>query len=160
MTNAFARADLIEASLELLAERVADPTPLVYEKLFAQYPTYRAHFWRDTNGAVKGEMLSRVFAAILDFIGERRYADHMIRCELVTHEGYDVDREVFGTFFGHVAATVEDVLTDDWTPELADAWRELLAELDKYVKSAPQLGAAAPFAQKLRHEFEEKYAAS
>ncbi|MBV8683253.1 MAG: globin [Caulobacteraceae bacterium] len=158
MTTAFDRADLIEASLEMLADRVADPTPLVYEKLFADYPTYRAHFWRDTNGAVKGEMLSRVFAAILDFIGERRYADHMIRCEIVTHEGYDVDREVFGTFFGHVAATVRDVLGEDWTEEMADAWRDLLVELDAYLKSAPQLGPAPPFAAKLRHEFEEKFA--
>lgn len=159
MTNAFAHADLIEASLEMLAERVPDPTPLVYEKLFAQFPTYRAHFWRDTTGAVKGEMLSRVFAAILDFIGERRYADHMIRCEIVTHEGYDVDREVFGTFFGYVAETVKEVLGGDWTDEMANAWRELLADLDAYVKSAPQLGPAAPFATKLRQEFEDKYAA-
>ncbi|HEY1927263.1 MAG TPA: globin [Caulobacteraceae bacterium] len=160
MTNAFARADLIEASLEMLAERVLDPTPLVYEKLFADFPSYRAHFWRDTTGAVRGEMLARVFAAILDFIGERRYADHMIRCELVTHEGYDVDREVFGTFFGHVAATVKDALGDDWTDEMADAWSELLGDLDSYVKSAPQLAPAPPFAAKLRQEFEERYAAT
>ena len=158
MTNAFPRAALIEASLEMLGERVADPTPLVYDKLFATYPTYRAHFWRDTTGSVKGEMLSRVFEAILDFIGPRRYADHMIRCELVTHEGYDVDREVFATFFGHVAETVKDALGADWTPEMAEAWRELLADLDAYVKSTPGTEPASPFATRLRQEFEQQYA--
>lgn len=158
MANAFPHAALIEASLEMLAERVGDPTPLVYEKLFAAYPSYRAHFWRDTTGAVRGEMLSRVFEAVLDFIGPRRYADHMIRAELVTHEGYDVDREVFATFFGHVAETVEDALDADWTPEMADAWRELLVELDLYVKSAPRLEPPSPFHAKLREDFEQRYA--
>ena len=46
-----------------------------------------------------GEMLAKVFEAILDFIGERRYAARLIQCEVVTHEGYDVPREIFGTFF-------------------------------------------------------------
>jgi hemoglobin-like flavoprotein len=159
-TNAFPRAAQIEASLEMLAERVGDPTPLVYDKLFAAYPSYRAHFWRDTTGAVKGEMLARVFDAILDFIGERRYACHMIRCELVTHEGYDVDREVFATFFGHVAETVKDALGADWTDEMAIAWSELLAELDHYLDIAPRSDVANPFFKKLREDFEQTYAAT
>jgi hypothetical protein len=32
----------------------------------------QAQFWRDGNGLIKGEMLSRTFAAILDFVGPRR----------------------------------------------------------------------------------------
>jgi hypothetical protein len=39
--TSFPRAGAIEASLELLAERCADPTPLVYDRLFAQYPNMR-----------------------------------------------------------------------------------------------------------------------
>lgn len=155
--NSFPKAALIEASLETLAERVADPTPLVYDRLFAAQPEYRAHFWRDTTGAVKGEMLSRVFEAILDFIGPRRYADHMIRCELVTHEGYDVDRAVFATFFGHVAETVKDVLGADWTAEMADAWEDLLVELERYAMSAPGSDLADPSPA---GEFKPQYAAS
>jgi hypothetical protein len=43
---------------------------------------------------------------------------------------------------------------------MADAWSELLGDLDSYVKSAPQLAPAPPFAAKLRQEFEERYAAT
>jgi hemoglobin-like flavoprotein len=136
---AFPHAAEIEASLERLAERCPDPTPAVYARLFADQPAMKAHFWRDTDDAIKGEMLARVFAAILDFIGERRYADHMIGAELITHEGYDVPREVFATFFGTVAATVRDVLGPDFTPAMDRAWRELLAEIDVYV-AQPQYG--------------------
>jgi hemoglobin-like flavoprotein len=140
--KAFAHAAAIEESLELLAER-GDPTAAVYARLFEQQPDMLALFWRDSDGAIKGEMLSRVFGAILDFIGERRYAAHMIGAEIITHEGYDVPRAVFATFFGVVAETVAAELGPDWTPAMAEAWGELLAELDAYVQATPLVGAAA-----------------
>lgn len=139
---AFAQAAEIERSLELMAER-GDPTAAVYVRLFTEQPQMQALFWRDSDGAIKGEMLSRVFEAILDFIGERRYADHMIGSEIVTHEGYDVPREVFATFFGVVAATLRDELGPEWTEPMDAAWRALLAELDAYVQAVPLVGAAA-----------------
>ncbi len=130
---AFPAAAAIERSLELLAERCEDPTPLVYARLFADHPEMRAHFWRDGDGAIRGEMLARTFAALLDFVGPRRYADHMIGTEMITHEGYDIPRDVFATFFGVIAATVCDVLGPDWTPEIQGAWRDLLAEIAVFV---------------------------
>jgi hemoglobin-like flavoprotein len=132
------QAALIEQSLELAAERCADLTPLVYERLFGEQPQMRALFWRDSNGAIRGEMLARVFEAILDFIGERLYAHHLIQCEVVTHAGYDVPPDVFATFFPVVAATLRDVVGTDWTPEMDQAWRTLLADLDFYVTHPDQ----------------------
>jgi len=158
-TPAFPHAAEIEQSLELLAERCPDPTPAVYERLFAAEPAMKAHFWRDTNDAIKGEMLARVFAAVLDFIGERRYADHMIGTEMVTHEGYDVPREVFATFFGTVAETVREVLGADFTPAMDQAWRDLLAEIDVYVQATPRTDVPAPAFDALREAFERDGAA-
>ena len=136
MTYSYAAA--VEASLDALAERDIDPTDAVYARLFEQQPEMKAHFWRDADGAIKGEMLSRVFAAVLDFIGERRYAGHMIGTEMVTHEGYDVPREVFATFFAVVAETLKDLLAADWTPEMETGWREMLADIEHYVGATPR----------------------
>jgi hemoglobin-like flavoprotein len=136
-TPAFRHAAVIEHSLELLAERCDDPTPLVYDRLFAINPAMRELFWRDSNGAIKGEMLSRVFAAILDFVGDRRYADLMIGTEMITHEGYDVPRDIFATFFAVVGDTAEAVLGPDWTPEIAGAWREMLGDIDSFAQRVP-----------------------
>jgi hypothetical protein len=141
-TTAFAHAAEIELSLERLAEH-GDPTAAVYARLFAEQPAMQALFWRDEDGKIRGEMLARVFDALLDFIGPRRYADHMIGCEIVTHEGYDVPRDVFATFFGVVAATAAEILGPDWTPGMESAWRALLAEVDAYVRAVPLVGAAA-----------------
>jgi hemoglobin-like flavoprotein len=135
MTDPKDRA-LIETSLELAAERCADLTPLVYARLFAGHPEMAALFWRDASGKIKGEMLARVFEAILDFIAERQYADHLIRASVLVHTEYDVPPHAFGTFFGVVAATVRDVLGADWTAQMDAAWRQVLADLDTCVGAA------------------------
>jgi len=137
------RADLIVESLELAAERCEDLTPLVYARLFVEQPQMEALFWRDSNGAIKGEMLARVIEAILDFVGERLYASRLIQCEVVTHAGYDVPPEVFGVFFGVVAATLQELLEEAWTAPIDAAWTQLLADLDFYVKHPDQSQTAA-----------------
>lgn len=142
MTNSAPQyAMAIERSLELFAERCGDPTDRVYARLFELNPEMHALFCRDTNNAVKGEMLSRIFEAVLDFVGERRYADHMIGTEMITHEGYDVPRDVFSTFFGVVADVIQEALGADWTPEIAEAWGETLAEIDSFAKKVPVVHA-------------------
>jgi len=151
---AFAQAAEIEATLEMLAERCEDPTPQVYARLFATHPAMQPHFWRDTNGAIRGEMLSRTFEAILDFVGERRYAQHMIGTEMITHEGYEIPREVFITFFGVVRDTVRDLLGADWTPAFETAWAGMLAEMEAFGQATPRIEAlsasvGAPLSAKL-----------
>jgi len=128
----------IEASLERVAERCGDLTPLVYERLFARHPEMKPLFWRDTTNAVKGEMLAKVFEIILDFIGDNLFAANMIQCEVITHSGYDVPPEIFRIFFGIVADVVSEQMGDEWTPEFDAAWRTLLAELDYFVTHPDQ----------------------
>lgn len=128
------------ATIELCLERVAehgDPTPRVYERLFQRHPEMKDLFVRDTHDSVKGEMLARAFEALMDFVGERRYANHMIGTEMRTHEGYDVPREIFSTFFAVVAEVIREILADEWTPDFAEAWDEVLAEIDSFAQKVP-----------------------
>ena len=135
-----ADAEAIELSLEIAAERGGDLTPIVYARLFERQPEMRLLFWRDTDDSIKGEMLMRVFEAILDFVRARQFADHLIQTEVVTHAGYDVPPSVFATFFGLVAEVVEEVCGPDWSPAMAAAWRRTLADLDYYVTHPEQVG--------------------
>jgi hemoglobin-like flavoprotein len=135
--------DLIIQSLEIACERCADLTPLVYERLFARHPDMQPLFWRDTHHSIKGEMLARVIEAILDFVGERHYAQTLIQSEVVVHDGYGVPPDTFGIFFGTVADTIREVCADTWTPQIDKAWQDTLAALDYYVKN-PDQHAAAP----------------
>jgi len=126
-------AEAIEKSLEIAAERGGDLTLVVYERLFQRHPDMKLLFWRDKNGAIKGEMLMRTFEAILDFIGPRQFADHLIKTEVVNHAGYDVPPDVFATFFGLVAEVVQEACGPDLSPAMTAAWRRTLADLDSYV---------------------------
>ena len=51
-------ADAFAQSLDLLAERLGDPAPAVYARLFGRFPEVEAEFARDVDGAVRGEMLA------------------------------------------------------------------------------------------------------
>ena len=132
------REQLITQTFEIAADLCEDLTPLVYTRLFRDQPEMEPLFWRDKNHQVKGEMLSRVISAILDFAGERLYAATMIQCEVITHEGYDVPPDVFATFFGTVRNTLADLLDGQWTAAMDEAWASLLIELDFYVTHPDQ----------------------
>lgn len=128
--------------MEIAAEREGDLTSRVYARLFEQQPEMETLFARDTNDLIKGEMLMRVFEAILDFVGERRYADHLVSAEVITHEGYEVPRRVFATFFGIVEQVVREACGPEWTDEMNRAWQQLLEDLGCYVKRP--MGARSP----------------
>jgi hemoglobin-like flavoprotein len=112
----------VEASLMLAAERGGDLTAAVYDRLFARHPAMQAEFWRDRNGAIRGEMLARVFDAILDFCGPAAWAPAYLETEAVTHDAYGIPRTVFADFFAVIADTVQDTLGPDWTPAMAAGW--------------------------------------
>jgi len=102
----------------------------VYALLFAREPHLQSLFERDTNDAIKGEMLMKVIETILDFIGDRRYADHLVAAEASNHEGYEVSRAMFATFFRVVAEVVRETCGAHWTPAMETAWAHTLADLD------------------------------
>ena len=125
----FPHAAVIEASLNRLGERVGDPAPLVYDRMFAAHPEMAALFCNDTSGSVRGEMLARVFDTILDYIGNRSWATHLLVAECENHAAYGVPPRVFTGFFAVVAATVRDGIGADWTAETASAWDALLVAM-------------------------------
>jgi len=129
-------ADTIERSLEIAAERGGDLAPAVYARLFARHPETEAQFVRDTTGAVRGEMLARVFEMVLDYVGEGAYAQGMIRNEVVTHDGYGVPPDIFPLFFEVVAETLRETAGEAWTPDMTVAWDDLLADFHRFATHA------------------------
>jgi hemoglobin-like flavoprotein len=133
------RADLIQRSFELTAERCEDLTPLVYRRLFREHPEAEPMFRREATDLVKGSMLALTIDAILDFAGDRTGSFRMIQCEVQSHDAYGTPRELFGIFFGVIAATVREILGADWSPEIGEAWQHLLAEIDQFVTQSQSM---------------------
>ncbi len=135
MTHAIAPAshDGVLASLELLAARGEDPTALVYDRLFALYPDYRTRFGRDMDDAVKGAMLSQTISAMFEFLGDPRAGGYGLATEMVAHEGYDVPREIFISFFVVIREVARDSLGDAWTAAFEAGWADLVDAIEAYL---------------------------
>ncbi|UEM08883.1 globin [Bradyrhizobium barranii subsp. barranii] len=122
----------IENSFELAASRCADLTPLVYQRLFEQHPETQTMFRSQGSELVMGSMLALTIEAILDFAGERRGHFRLIACEVASHDGYGTPRELFIAFFAVMRDALHDLLGDEWSPEIAQAWDQLLVEIDAF----------------------------
>jgi len=57
----------------------------------------------------------------------------MIECEVTSHDAYGTPRELFVAFFGVIAATLREILGDDWSPEIDRGWRKLLGEINQFI---------------------------
>src|ERR1700748_2126347 len=123
----------IERSFELAAERTEDLTPLVYARLHREHPETVAMFRTQGSDLVKGSMLALTMEAILDFAGDRSGKFRMIACEVSSHDAYGTPRELFFAFFGVIAATLRELLGEDWTAEMDAAWADMLAEIKSIV---------------------------
>ena len=122
-------ANPIELSFELAAARCEDLTPFVYERLHREHPETVAMFRTQGSDLVKGSMLALTMEAILDFAGDRSGKFRMIACEVSSHDAYGTPRELFFAFFGVIAATLRELLGEDWTAEMDAAWADMLAEI-------------------------------
>ena len=128
-----AAANPIHRSFELAAERCADLTPLVYARLLREHPETEAMFRTEGSELVKGSMLALTIDAMLDFAGDRSGHFRMIECEVSSHDAYGTPRELFAKFFGVIAGTLREVIGEDWSPEIDEAWKGLLIEIDRFI---------------------------
>jgi hemoglobin-like flavoprotein len=119
--------DPFERSLELLAERVGDPATRVYARLFETFPEVEAEFVRDTDGAVRGEMLAVAFQSLLELDGA--WGANLIRAEVISHDGFGVPPDRFAAFFSVLRDVCREALDEAWTPEIETAWADRLARV-------------------------------
>lgn len=122
-------AAIIIETLDRVSQRVADPMPLVFRRLFAETPELEALFVRDADGLVRGQMFQVTMESLLDFLGDRSYGANLIQIERINHYGLGVEPEIFDRFYLTVMHTFKDILGTDWTPEMDTVWTRVLTEL-------------------------------
>ena len=131
-------AALLEHTLELVAERIGDPAPQVFERLFAESPELAGLFGNDPAGSVRGEMFHRALECLLDAAGPAQFVTGLVASEQVTHQGYGVSTAQFEAFFDTLVAVFRDALGDDWTPAIDAAWADAVARVQRITTPAGQ----------------------
>ena len=134
----------IEHSFELAAARCDDLTPHVYARLFREHPEAQAMFRSEGSEPVQGSMLSLTIEAIIDFAGERRGHFRLIECEVSSHDAYGTPRDLFVAFFAVIAATLRQILAEQWSDEIDAAWHKLLHDVDAIVLQQKHLAEETP----------------
>ena len=119
--------DIVTRSLERLAERVGDPSPQIYERLFARIPEAQERFARDVTGDIKGEMLTMVFGCLMDPDGS--YQRNLVKAERVNHDGFGTPNAEFDSFFQVVKETCRELLGPDWSADEDAAWDAQIARV-------------------------------
>ena len=122
-------AAVITETLDLVAARVGDPAPLVFQRLFAGQPEAEALFIRDHGGLVRGQMFQVTIESLLDYLGDQSYGANLIQIERVNHEGLGVEPEVFDTFYATVMAAFKEILGAGWTTEMEAVWSQVVTDL-------------------------------
>ena len=57
----------------------------------------------------------------------------MIECEVSSHAAYGTPRDLFFAFFSVIAATLRELLGEDWSLPIDAAWQQLLADVGQIV---------------------------
>ena len=102
--------DVIERSLECVAEKIGDPTNLVYQRLFMLAPELESLFAHNDRGSIRVEMLHQVFDAALDLGSNSLYAEGMIAAESINHRALGVEPTHFVLIFEAIIACFRDTL--------------------------------------------------
>ena len=130
--------DGLSASLELLSERAGDVTDVVYARLFAAYPDLESLFVMDTDGGVRGSMLSQAFDCLMDLAeGPGVMAETVIRSERANHDTYDVPAGMFEVFFEIIHDVTKRAAGSDWSPLMEAAWASVLADASRLSQPLP-----------------------
>lgn len=117
---------LLDQSLEWVVDRVGDPAPLVYQRLFERSPALLPLFVLDTQGSVRGEMFQVAIESMIDLASGRPHAEGMIACEWSNHRLNGILRADFIAFFELTVEVFREALGADWTPDLDAAWQRAL----------------------------------
>lgn len=129
-------AQRLEQMLQRVVDRIGDPAPLVYERLFDKEPALREMFVLDTQGAARGEMFHRAIETLLDLAGGQAYARTMIEAEWANHRINGVSKAQFDAFFGVMGEVFRDALGREWCADTDRAWRDTVTRIGGMTREA------------------------
>ena len=147
-TPASERLELVERSLELVAERDIDIVPLVYRRLFADRPDLRALFAIEAGGELRsgmGTMVNEVLRLVL--AGSDAELENEAQAAVVFHVGWGLRVDMYRDVLCSLMAAVQEACADDWMADMAAAWStqldRVLAELTRQFELVEGPSAAA-----------------
>ena len=121
-------ADVMQASLEAIAESHGDIVPLVYRRFYSEYPDTRHMFGRYELGVHQGHMFNGMLLAVLEQ-AEGRCLEGSVKAWVQDHHLWGVKRPMFKAMFSALLETIRECLGAAWADSTEKAWRRQVGTL-------------------------------
>lgn len=125
--------DLVTETLEIAAELKGDITPLIYTRYFERCPGSEA-LMSHIDELVRGKMMVEVYRLVMldDYSDEAAY----LTFEVNNHAlAYSVEPNMYNNLLTSLMDTVAEVLGDQWTQAMVDAWEDRLEALTREIET-------------------------
>jgi len=129
-----AQRELVRTSFASLAVMPDVSGALFYERLFAANPTFRPVFKNDIR--IQGVKLMTMLALVVYNFPEPGEVLPVIRDLAIRHVEYGVKQADYGALREALLWTLEQVLGNDFTPAVREAWTVCYDELAREMKAA------------------------
>lgn len=131
--------ELIEQTLELLAEAIEDITPLVYENFFTLRPE-ASELWDLESKMNQGHMLNEIFTCLLEQAAGKSFLGDIYEAHVTDHLGMGVaDTSLFRDFLHALQATIAEVLGDHWPRDAKAAFQHHCDLMKDHLVEAEQV---------------------
>lgn len=114
---------LLRSSFASVIQREQAITPRFYEILFERYPQAQALFGRNSAQAQQ-QMLQDALVAVVAHVDDGPWMQSTLHALGAKHVGYGVTAPMFDWVGEALLATLAEVLSDQWTDEVAATWTQ------------------------------------
>ncbi|MEV0720094.1 globin domain-containing protein, partial [Asanoa sp. NPDC050611] len=127
-TSHEADAKLLQASLEVVADRADELIASFYGRLFAEYPAVRPMFPADMD-AQHDKLLGAIIALVTNYENPEALRP-TLEALGAKHDGWGVRPEHYTAVAGCLLATLREFAGDAFTPEVEGAWVRAAGEFE------------------------------
>jgi hemoglobin-like flavoprotein len=130
-------AQLIEHTLETVAARHEDISPLVYAQFFSTCPQAAPLFkvvdpTQPPHGC--GQMLFEILSLLQDCASEKTYVAGYMKQIASDHKSFGVHAtDFYGQFLESIVRVLRDVMDTHWSAELEAAWNRQAHRLIQFI---------------------------
>lgn len=131
----------LRSSFELVVEREPQLTRGFYDILFRRYPQVQPLF-RNNPRQEQEKMLTDMLVKIIDHLDDEPWLVNQLGALGEKHIGYGVTNEMYGWVGASLLEALEQVASEEWTPELAAAWTDAFQAIASLMQAGAQRAEA------------------
>ncbi len=125
---------VIQSSLQLLNEEKTEKLiSLTYAIFFEACPAAES-LWEKDDPESRSKMFNGVILMVIDKLMRPEIFNVNLDTDIKDHHGYGVKKEMYAMFFHSLMAALREVLSDDFTEEMLQAWEKQLEQISGIVK--------------------------